>query len=231
MKKRNQELLRSQSSLGPEPLQYTYGIHRCQQRINKAYSSGGIWIFSSQWDASDVYVFGGMRNGVLGTTKSICTLLVFLSAGVYVEDETKASGEHTVAASTVTRLNGASLVFQQLTFQRAPKFKPCAFENLHECASRRSRFHPFCIAPSCVAVWQNGRVEICANDQGNRITPSFVAWTPDGQRLVGDSAKNQVSHIVEDEGSTLARVKPCKNGMLLCSTIGTNRRTVFFSAP
>ena len=46
---------------------------------------------------------------------------------------------------------------------------------------------------SCVAVWQNGRVEICANDQGNRITPSFVAWTPDGQRLVGDAAKNQVS--------------------------------------
>ncbi|CAN0193453.1 unnamed protein product, partial [Hapterophycus canaliculatus] len=45
---------------------------------------------------------------------------------------------------------------------------------------------------SCVAVWQNGRVEICANDQGNRITPSFVAWTPDGQRLVGDAAKNQV---------------------------------------
>ncbi|CAM9940422.1 unnamed protein product [Ectocarpus sp. 6 AP-2014] len=46
---------------------------------------------------------------------------------------------------------------------------------------------------SCVAVWQNGRVEICANDQGNRITPSFVAWTPDGQRLVGDAAKNQAS--------------------------------------
>lgn len=45
---------------------------------------------------------------------------------------------------------------------------------------------------SCVAVWLNGRVEICANDQGNRITPSYVAWTPDGQRLVGDAAKNQV---------------------------------------
>eukprot|EP00904_Undaria_pinnatifida_P000376 jgi/Undpi1/10339/HiC_scaffold_29.g12789.m1 len=46
---------------------------------------------------------------------------------------------------------------------------------------------------SCVAVWQNGRVEICTNDQGYRITPSFVAWTPDGQRLVGDAAKNQAS--------------------------------------
>jgi len=46
---------------------------------------------------------------------------------------------------------------------------------------------------SCVAVWKNGRVEICANEQGNRITPSYVAWTSDGQRLVGDAAKNQAS--------------------------------------
>ena len=46
---------------------------------------------------------------------------------------------------------------------------------------------------SCVAVWKNGRVEICPNEQGNRITPSQVAWTSDGQRLVGDAAKNQAS--------------------------------------
>lgn len=46
---------------------------------------------------------------------------------------------------------------------------------------------------SCVAVWKNGRVEVCPNEQGNRITPSYVAWTADGQRLVGDSAKNQAS--------------------------------------
>lgn len=47
---------------------------------------------------------------------------------------------------------------------------------------------------SCVAVWKNGRVEICPNEQGNRITPSYVAWTPnDGQRLVGDAAKNQAA--------------------------------------
>jgi heat shock protein 5 len=42
-------------------------------------------------------------------------------------------------------------------------------------------------------VWKNGRVEICPNEQGNRITPSYVAWTSDGQRLVGDAAKNQAS--------------------------------------
>lgn len=46
---------------------------------------------------------------------------------------------------------------------------------------------------SCVAVWKNGRVEVCPNEQGNRITPSQVAWTSDGQRLIGDAAKNQAA--------------------------------------
>lgn len=51
---------------------------------------------------------------------------------------------------------------------------------------------------SCVGVFKGGRVEIIANDQGNRITPSYVAFTAEGERLIGDAAKNQLTSNPEN---------------------------------
>lgn len=62
---------------------------------------------------------------------------------------------------------------------------------------------------SCVGVWQNERVEIIANDQGQRTTPSYVAFTDSGDRLVGDAAKSQSSlnpkHTVFDAKRLIGR--------------------------
>ena len=47
---------------------------------------------------------------------------------------------------------------------------------------------------SCVAVWKHGSAEVIPKDQGNRTTPSYVAFTESGDRLIGDPAKNQVNN-------------------------------------
>ena len=62
---------------------------------------------------------------------------------------------------------------------------------------------------SCVGVYKDGKVEIIANDQGNRITPSYVSWTAEGERLIGDAAKNQATirpeHTVFDVKRLIGR--------------------------
>ena len=50
---------------------------------------------------------------------------------------------------------------------------------------------------SCVGIWQDDRVEIIANDQGNRTTPSWVAFNAE-EKLVGESAKNQYNQNPEN---------------------------------
>ena len=57
---------------------------------------------------------------------------------------------------------------------------------------------------SCVGVWQNGKVEIIANDQGNRTTPSYVSFT-ETEHLVGDAAKYQAA--VKDPVNTVFDAK------------------------
>ncbi|CAF1168651.1 unnamed protein product [Rotaria sordida] len=59
-------------------------------------------------------------------------------------------------------------------------------------SNRRAIDIDFGTAYSCVAVFQNGNAEIIPNEQDNRTTPSFIAFT-NNERLIGDAAKNQIS--------------------------------------
>ena len=57
---------------------------------------------------------------------------------------------------------------------------------------------------SCIAVWLNDKVEVIANDQGNRTTPSWVSFSNTGERLIGESAKSQA---VSNQQNTFYDVK------------------------
>ena len=54
---------------------------------------------------------------------------------------------------------------------------------------------------SRIAIYRNQQVEIIANGQGKRITPSYVAFAPEGERLIGDAAKNQLTSSPESESA------------------------------
>ena len=73
---------------------------------------------------------------------------------------------------------------------------------------------------SCVGVWQNDRVEIIANDQGNRTTPSYVSFTDD-ERLVGDSAKQSAA---SNPKNTVFDAKRLIGRRLTDSTVVSDRK-------
>ena len=78
---------------------------------------------------------------------------------------------------------------------------------------------------SCVGVYKHGKVEIIANDQGNRITPSYVSWTETGERLIGDAAKNQATIMPEE---TVFDVKRLIGRQFTDSTVQSDKKLLPF---
>ncbi|KDN52192.1 heat shock protein 70 [Tilletiaria anomala UBC 951] len=108
-------------------------------------------------------------------------------------------------ASSLTRPSLLSIIFAFLTiFAFASTFAPATVGVAADDASTKKSEYGTVIGIdlgttySCVGVQRQGRVEIITNDQGNRITPSYVAFTPENERLVGDAAKNQAAQNPEN---------------------------------
>ena len=79
---------------------------------------------------------------------------------------------------------------------------------------------------SCVGWWKDNRCEIIANDQGNRTTPSYVAFT-DSERLIGDGAKNQAA--LNHENTIYDASKPLIEGKFTIHDYKPKKRKLKFS--
>ena len=82
---------------------------------------------------------------------------------------------------------------------------------------------------SCVAVWRHGRVEVCPNELGNRITPSYVAFQPGdkgGSRLIGDAAKNQAA---QNPTNTVFDVKRLIGRKISDATVQSDKKLMPFN--
>eukprot|EP00568_Trieres_chinensis_P001400 CAMPEP_0183293874 /NCGR_PEP_ID=MMETSP0160_2-20130417/2401_1 /TAXON_ID=2839 ORGANISM="Odontella Sinensis, Strain Grunow 1884" /NCGR_SAMPLE_ID=MMETSP0160_2 /ASSEMBLY_ACC=CAM_ASM_000250 /LENGTH=680 /DNA_ID=CAMNT_0025455069 /DNA_START=203 /DNA_END=2245 /DNA_ORIENTATION=- len=78
---------------------------------------------------------------------------------------------------------------------------------------------------SCVAACKDGNIEIIANDQGNRITPSYVAFSENGERLIGDSAKNQAT---TNPSNTIFDIKRLIGRRFADETVQSDRKLLPF---
>lgn len=78
---------------------------------------------------------------------------------------------------------------------------------------------------SCVGIFKNCHVEIIENDQGNRITPSCVGFTPDGERLIGDAAKNLLTSNPEST-SLFPNVSSSSSSLMIASRHHLSNQTL-----
>ena len=79
---------------------------------------------------------------------------------------------------------------------------------------------------SVVGIWQGGTVEIIPNEVGNRITPSVVAFTKEGERLIGDGAKNQLS---QNPRNTVYSVKRLIGRKFADATVQADKKLLSYS--